>query len=168
MSARAVARGFFAVLNRPGGRVFDRLRIDDPLPAYFACCLAATTIVAGGAMLAMIRDVARNPDWPAFDWLNFFAIGILRWIILTVMGAVLAAPFVPAATWIGARLRIESALYYIGLGSAIMAALVLLLVGPPRESPFGTAIASWLIGPPCGASMGFAWWYLHRRWKARS
>jgi hypothetical protein len=162
-----VGRRPLAVLHRPGGRIFGRLRIDNAALAYFASCTAATALIGGGWVLATIWNVARHPDWPPFDWCNFVAIGIERWIILTMTGAVLAAPFVPTATWIGGRLRIESGLYYAGLGAAIMAALALLLVGPPRESPFGTAIAAWTFGRPCGAAMGFAWWYLHRRWRSQ-
>jgi hypothetical protein len=165
--AEAVGRRPLAVLNRPGGRIVGRLRIDNGALAYVASCIAATTLIGGVWVLATIGNVARRPDWPPFDWSNLVATSIVRWIILTMAGAVLAAPFVPTATWIGARLRIESALYYAGLGAAIMAALALLLAGPPRESPFGTAIAAWMFGPPCGAAMGFAWWYLHRRWRSR-
>jgi hypothetical protein len=168
MSAETVGLGLFAALNRPGGRICGRLRIDKAFLAYSTCCLIVGGMVAGSLMLATVWYAAPYPGSPPFDWLTFVAVGAARWLILAVMGAVLAAPFVPAATWIGNRLGIESALYYGGLGCVTMAALALFLAGPPRETPFGTAIFAWTIGPPCGAAMGLAWWYLHRRWKARS
>ena len=159
-------RGFLSAINRPRGRLAARLKVDDPLRAYLASCVASTTIVEAILFAwSMLRLTLLN-DWERFDGQMAIQRGLLTWTLSTFFGAVITAPFLLGATWMGARLEIESLPYYAGLGGGIMAAMVLLLVGIPAPTDFATSYLAWFIGPPCGTIGGGAWWYLHRRWKA--
>jgi hypothetical protein len=46
----------------------------------------------------------------------FILRGVIFWFALSVAGMIVALPFVPAATWVGVRLRIENGYYYSGVG----------------------------------------------------
>lgn len=162
-----MARAFLSTLNRPPGRLFARLRIDRPLDAYALCGIAATATVAAVHVAVMAWNLTRLGGWPEFDWPDYVLSGTLIWAAITIAGLVVAGPFVAAATWLGRRFGFESALYYAATGAISASALVLLLLGPPRPGDFDTALAGWLIVPPCAAAWGAAWWYLHRRWQAR-
>ena len=152
------------LVNRPQGRFARSLRISNPATAYAACCIATTTIVGAGEGLLILARVAVFDGRPYFDFGDFLFQGFLTWGFLTVLGFVVAAPLVAPATWLAARLRIESAFYYLIVGFLFPALFAYLLVGWPRQTPFNEAITTWMIGPPCGTTWGLCWWYLHRRW----
>jgi len=166
MSAEAVARSLFATLNRPAGPFFVRLRIGNAALAYVASCFTATTIVATASLATTAWQVAGQAagpgPWEEFGLRYFITSGLIVWLLITIIGLVVAAPFVIAATLLGGRHRIESAPYYIGLGGLSASAVALLLVGTAWDTDFGLTV--WLILAPCGACFGMAWWYLHRRW----
>ena len=166
MSAETVAETLYATLNRPPGRIFARLRIDNVAFAYAASGIAATTIVAAGSLIPMAWQAAQPGPWEAPGFRSFLVTGFLVWLVITVIELFVAAPFVAAATWLGSRHRIESALYYVGLGGLSASGLALLPFGAPWLSSL--ALAVWLIAGPCGACFGLAWWYLHRRWRWES
>ena len=168
MSAEAMSHGLLAALNRPEGWLAAKLRIADPVSAYAACCVASTAIVAAlyGSLLLLLAGL--RAEWTIVGLENFIRAGLTTWAWITLVGAVFALPFVPLATLIGARLKVESLAYYAGLGGIITAALAFLLFGLPRPSLFGTSMFAWTVGPACGAAFGAAWWYLHRRWKSSS
>ena len=143
-------------------------RIDRAGPAYVACCFVATAAVAALSLPVIAFNLTRLGLWSQFDPLPFIARGVGLWLALSLLGMVAALPFAPAATWLGARLRIENAFYYAAVGGLAVCVLLFLLIGPPRETDFGGEIFAWAVGPACAAAWGGAWWMLYRRWIVRA
>jgi len=130
------------------------------------CCAVSTAALAGVGGGLIIWSVARHDLWAHFSTGGFILSGMNGWVFATLIGAVVAAPFVSVATWIGAQLKVESMLYYLASGVLSACLLIFLIVGPPRESPFGGTMAAWGITVLGAAILGISWWYLHRRWRA--
>ena len=148
-------------------RLWRSARIGGAGQAYVACCFLSTAVVAALSLPLIAWNLTRLGLWDEFDPLAFIMRGVEIWFVLSIVGVIVAFPFVPAVTWVGARLRMENLLYYCGIGGLTVCALVYLLYGPPRETDFGETIIAWIVGPPCGAAWGGTWWILHRRWIAR-
>jgi hypothetical protein len=163
-------RNLWAAVNRPVGSVASSLQIDEPIVAYLVSGIIGTIVVLGvGAVTRFASDgTVQLHDAGVMAYMGQV---IVIWTIFTAAVLVVAAPFVPLATWIGARLRIESVAYYGVAGGLIMTTLLYTLLGPPhrlRPQEFGFMMGLWPMGPPCAAMFGMAWWYLHRRWKSES
>jgi hypothetical protein len=139
-------------------------RIDGPIPAYLACCAIATFTVAAVDALLIVGGAVAIEEWQGFNFVAFVFFGLRMLLLLTILGSILALPFVPLATLIGARFRIESAAYYILSGMACMTPLAYLAIGVPTAGD-REAWHSWAIALSCPGMFGAAWWYLHRRWR---
>jgi len=146
-------------------RLWRSARIERAGSAYIACSFLATAEVAALALLATVSIRTYRGHWDQFDPLAFVAQGVDAWFALSIAGIIVAGPFVLAATWVGVRLRVESALYYFLTGGLTACVLVYLLFGASRQTEFGSVL-EWIIGPSCGAAWGATWWILHRRWIA--
>lgn len=158
--------GLFETINRPPGRFFARLRIDNPVLAYFASCIASTATVAALFIMLGFWEMALHDRWAQFDPAGALIIGVVPWIFVTGTGAIVAAPFVAGATWAGRQFGIESAPYYVLAATGSAVALILPLVGVPEPNDFSLIYFVWEAGLLCAAAWGAAWWYLHRRWKS--
>lgn len=141
-----------------------RFRIERIGTAYFLCSFVSTAVVGAAFLPFVVWNVTRQRQWGEFNFLIFIERCVSAWLLLGTLGLFVAAPFVFPATWLGARYRLESALYYAMHGGITVSVIAFLLVGLPRHTPFGDTITAWLVGPPCGTIWGLAWWYLHRRW----
>ena len=159
---------FVAVANRVREQLTTRLRIDKPLAAHTACAFTATAIVAFiGFLLALSGLAFRDPVY--FDLATFIVSGTFAWFGISIGGFVVAWPFVATATWVGKRFQIESFGYYVVSGGLTMSIPTFALFGAPQfgdPNLVNTSLEAWLIGPPCGASWGGCWWWIHRRWLA--
>jgi hypothetical protein len=161
-----VQRGPLETINRPPGRRFARFRIELPVHAYLAGCLAST-FVAAILILVQICWVPRLRDsWPQYGLADFAIAGIAPWLLTATVGAIVAAPFVAAATLVGKRLRLESAPYYVSAGLLSVAALILPIFGipPPNDLVVPTLVREFAL--VSAGLWGASWWYLHRRWQS--
>jgi hypothetical protein len=159
----------WAALNRPAGPLASSLRIDEPVPAYLLSGIIGTAITCGVGGLVRFVSAGGVRQLQEADITIYFGQAFSIWLFFTAAVLFVGAPFVPLATWIGARLRVESVAYYGLTGGLVMAALVYAALGPPRPlgpHEFGFMSGLWPFGPLCAAIFGVAWWYLNRRWKS--